>query len=117
MKIVAQIGGSRALVVPRGVTKRACGRPCGCVPISRRWLGRSGLAGTVSAYLYRIFPKLGITSRAALRDALATVSRPRRDDPLSRLACVVHGVPAAGRTTPRPCLREGGIAKARLQDG
>jgi DNA-binding CsgD family transcriptional regulator len=36
---------------------------------------------TVSTYLYRIFPKLGITSRAALRDALATVPRPRRDDP------------------------------------
>ncbi len=36
---------------------------------------------TVSTHLYRIFPKLGITSRAALRDALATTSRPRRDDP------------------------------------
>ena len=36
---------------------------------------------TVSTHLYRIFPKLGITSRAALRDALATVPRPRRDDP------------------------------------
>ena len=31
---------------------------------------------TVSTHLYRIFPKLGITSRAALRDALATVSQP-----------------------------------------
>jgi DNA-binding CsgD family transcriptional regulator len=28
---------------------------------------------TVSAHLYRVFPKLGISSRAALRDALARV--------------------------------------------
>ena len=56
---------------------------------------------TISTHLYRIFPKLGITSRAALRDALAAVSRPRRDDPLYSLACVVHGVPAADRATPR----------------
>lgn len=27
---------------------------------------------TVGAHLYRIFPKLGVTTRAALRDALAT---------------------------------------------
>jgi hypothetical protein len=33
---------------------------------------------TVSTHLYRIFPKLGITSRAALRDALAMVPRPAR---------------------------------------
>jgi DNA-binding CsgD family transcriptional regulator len=33
---------------------------------------------TVSAHLYRIFPKLGITSRAALRDALNTVPPPAR---------------------------------------
>ena len=51
---------------------------------------------TISTHLYRIFPKLGITSRSALRDALATVSRPRRDDPLSRPECVVHGVPVPG---------------------
>ncbi|MFC6093532.1 AAA family ATPase [Saccharothrix lopnurensis] len=30
---------------------------------------------TVSAHLYRIFPKLGITSRSALRDALAALDR------------------------------------------
>jgi DNA-binding NarL/FixJ family response regulator len=28
---------------------------------------------TVSAHLYRVFPKLGITSRAALRDALVAL--------------------------------------------
>jgi hypothetical protein len=28
----------------------------------------------VSAHLHRIFPKLGITSRAALRDALETIT-------------------------------------------
>ncbi|MGY1670501.1 AAA family ATPase [Geodermatophilus sp. SYSU D00710] len=31
---------------------------------------------TVSAHLYRVFPKLGISSRAALRDALARVPQP-----------------------------------------
>jgi DNA-binding NarL/FixJ family response regulator len=35
---------------------------------------------TVSTHLYRIFPKLGIASRAALRDAMATVSRPALPD-------------------------------------
>jgi DNA-binding NarL/FixJ family response regulator len=29
---------------------------------------------TVGAHLHRIFPKLGITSRAALRDALETIT-------------------------------------------
>lgn len=33
---------------------------------------------TVSAHLYRIFPKLGITSRSALRDALAAYAEPSR---------------------------------------
>ncbi|MDX3234903.1 AAA family ATPase [Streptomyces sp. ME03-5709C] len=31
---------------------------------------------TVSGHLYQVFPKLGITSRAALRDALADLDRP-----------------------------------------
>jgi DNA-binding NarL/FixJ family response regulator len=35
---------------------------------------------TVSGHLYRVFPKLGITSRAALRDALLTVADPREAD-------------------------------------
>jgi len=34
---------------------------------------------TVSAHLYRVFPKLGVASRAALRDALAAV--PERSEP------------------------------------
>jgi DNA-binding CsgD family transcriptional regulator len=39
---------------------------------------------TVGAHLYRVFPKLGITSRAALRDALAAQAVPRRRERLSR---------------------------------
>jgi DNA-binding CsgD family transcriptional regulator len=36
---------------------------------------------TVSTHLYRLFPKLGITSRAALRDALASLpAEPERSD-------------------------------------
>jgi len=31
---------------------------------------------TVGAHLYQIFPKLGVTSRAALRDALADLPEP-----------------------------------------
>jgi len=31
---------------------------------------------TVGAHLYQIFPKLGITSRAALRDALTDLPEP-----------------------------------------
>jgi DNA-binding CsgD family transcriptional regulator len=34
---------------------------------------RSGRTRTVGTHLYRLFPKLGITSRAALRDALASL--------------------------------------------
>lgn len=36
---------------------------------------------TVSAHLYRAFPKLGITSRAALRDALNATPSPDRQQP------------------------------------
>ncbi|MEV7080953.1 LuxR C-terminal-related transcriptional regulator [Streptomyces sp. NPDC093516] len=34
---------------------------------------------TVSSHLYRVFPKLGITSRAALRDALARLENEQGD--------------------------------------
>ena len=39
---------------------------------------------TVGAHLYRVFPKLGITSRAALRDALPPVSARRSREPAGR---------------------------------
>lgn len=35
---------------------------------------------TVATHLYQIFPKLGVTSRAALRDALSANSEPARED-------------------------------------
>ena len=35
---------------------------------------------TVGAHLYQIFPKLGVTSRAALRDALASLPSERHDE-------------------------------------
>ena len=35
---------------------------------------------TVAAHLYQIFPRLGITSRAALRDALDALDGPGRAD-------------------------------------
>ncbi len=35
---------------------------------------------TVSTHLYRLFPKLGVTTRAALRDALTAVSEETTDD-------------------------------------
>ncbi|WP_327135545.1 LuxR C-terminal-related transcriptional regulator [Streptomyces sp. NBC_01343] len=35
---------------------------------------------TVSTHLHQLFPKLGITSRAALRDALAERERHTPDD-------------------------------------
>jgi DNA-binding NarL/FixJ family response regulator len=31
---------------------------------------------TIGSHLYRIFPKLGVTSRAQLRDALGSAARP-----------------------------------------
>jgi DNA-binding CsgD family transcriptional regulator len=39
---------------------------------------------TIGAHLYQIFPKLGITSRAALRDALANIPEPDKDAPVPR---------------------------------
>jgi DNA-binding NarL/FixJ family response regulator len=36
---------------------------------------------TVGAHLYRLFPKLGITSRAALGDALDRIKLPDRYSP------------------------------------
>ena len=33
---------------------------------------------TVAAHLYQLFPRLGITSRAALRDVLDALDRPGR---------------------------------------
>jgi DNA-binding CsgD family transcriptional regulator len=34
---------------------------------------------TVSGHLYRVFPKLGVSTRAALRDALSDASAPAGD--------------------------------------
>jgi DNA-binding CsgD family transcriptional regulator len=51
---------------------------------------------TISTNLYRIFPKPGITSRAALRDALATVSRADARRPV---------IPSPVRSPRRPCRR------------
>ena len=39
---------------------------------------------TVGAHLYQIFPKLGITSRAALRDALASLHPEDQYEPRSQ---------------------------------
>lgn len=41
---------------------------------------------TVSDHLYKVFPKLGITSRAALRDALGEVAEPGQERPGTSLA-------------------------------
>ncbi|WP_432542636.1 SpoIIE family protein phosphatase [Kineococcus sp. SYSU DK002] len=50
---------------------------------------------TVAAHLYKVFPKLGITHRAQLRDALAGEPGPAAPQPLP----VNHGVPAVVMTT------------------
>jgi hypothetical protein len=46
---------------------------CARASTELRALGRKGLlsAGTVVAHLYHAYPKLGIASKAALRDALS----------------------------------------------
>lgn len=78
---------------------RACGRPIraetvpsdGVVLTPQQWeiasLAAAGLTNkqigarlflsprTVSTHLYQLFPKLGVTSRAALRDALERLDR------------------------------------------
>ena len=46
---------------------------------------------TVGAHLYQIYPKLGITSRAALRDALAALPDDPPDDSSARPS---EGMPA-----------------------
>src|SRR3954453_8952850 len=61
---------------------------------------------TVGAHLYRIFPKLGVTSRAALPGALAAAeSSPRSLDPLDSAAPATghrdRGIPAPPRTPAR----------------
>ncbi|WP_244178705.1 helix-turn-helix transcriptional regulator [Streptomyces rubellomurinus] len=61
---------------------------------------------TVSSHLYRVFPKLGITARAALRDALSRGDAPSRTD-----------APSRGDAPSRPPaefpMRTGGLPKMR----
>jgi DNA-binding NarL/FixJ family response regulator len=55
---------------------------------------RSGLPGrTVSTHLYRIFPRLGVTTRASVRDALDRLDA--WDGPAARDASRVDGCAAA----------------------
>ena len=50
---------------------------------------------TVSTHLYRLFPKLGVTTRAALRDALTGDSHATSDGDQP-------GAAAAKRSSPQP---------------
>jgi len=62
---------------------------------------------TVSSHLYKLFPKLGVTSRAALRTALAS-SRPQQSGGNSYLADVIDRVRAERScATPEDCRGPG----------
>jgi DNA-binding CsgD family transcriptional regulator len=65
---------------------------------------------TVSAHLYRVFPKLGISSRAALRDALARV--PQGAGAARRPAVPTGPVPPRPRQSHDGC--DAGVRPATL---
>jgi DNA-binding CsgD family transcriptional regulator len=67
---------------------------------------------TVAAHLYQIFPRLGIASRAALRDALDALDAPRHDE----LPVAVSGRGRA-RTAPMPSSAPGAAGARRAPAG
>lgn len=70
---------------------------------------------TVGGHLYQIFPKLGITTRAALRDALGTADSSLRTHPLGR--CFQASSPSVERPLSRAGVglpqRDGGRPSRR----